>query len=413
MILFVFSACVSAFAETANQLAYEPIDKNRTPETLTLYQHLIQLSDMQGFAFGNQGEYHSGIGWPKKGDVGIHESDLHSVLGVQGGVSGYNVNWILKSDHTADLDAENKLQQEMRTAYRNGAIITFHWPMDNPLTLINDNTCGDECAHLIDEVLEKQVFSDVGTRGKYYDRWVEWMDVFVDFVKNKAVLDDQQHTTIPILFRPWHEMNLGEGGQGKWYQIAYNSETEYRALWKQTVDYLIKKEVHQLLYVYAPSLNGLNCSDCQNSRADRYIANYPGDEYVDIMAGDCYFSGFTQDSSRFNNLSEGIKIIVDTAINRKKIPALAETGFKDGLQNDTANAFWYKQWLNKLKYAAPAKLPKLAYVMTWTNTDSNEGPKYYVPHSAAASGQIDDFKRFKEDTYTLFGDDLKMLWGIP
>lgn len=108
----------------------------------------------------------------------------------------------------------------------------------------------------------------------------------------------------PVPFRPWHEMNQGEDGRGRWYQVTNNSPEEYNALWQQTVTYLRdRRGVHQLLYVYAPSLNALACDGCDPNRA--YLESYPGNAWVDVMAGDGYFAGIG-DETRLMNVANAV-----------------------------------------------------------------------------------------------------------
>lgn len=385
----------------------EPIDIDRTAETKRLHEKLITLSEYPGFAFGNQGEYFSGVNWSALDDDKINqenESDIHRSLTIDGAVSGFNVNWIFdKSNVLQKKKILLQLQKELRKAYRQGEIITFHWPMDNPRTK-TDDSCSGNCNHLIDEVLEMRVFNGTGGQGDYYLVWKEWMDDFVVFLKTYA--NDENNIPIPIVFRPWHEMNLGENGRGKWYQLSNNSSEEYQALWKQTVRYLQQADIHQFLYAYAPSLNGAACSDCTwQQRIDRYLENYPGNEFADIMAGDCYFRGAV-DQEHYKNLVNGIKVIVEASSRYQKIPALAETGYKDGMQ-DSPN-FWKEQWLKPLYHDAYAKLPRLAYVMTWTNGNNaiSHDPEFFVPYMTNS-----DFESFRDHDWTLFAEDLPAILG--
>ena len=190
--------------------------------------------------------------------------------------------------------------------------------------------------------------------------------------------------------------------------MANNSVEEYNALWRQTVTYLRdQRGIHQLLYVYAPSLNALACEGCDPYRA--YLDNYPGDAWVDVMAGDGYFAGI-DDQTRLMNVANGIRVIADTAIAHRKISALSETGFKDGLQHNADQDFWHAQWLSSMRGLSGPSLDRMAYVMTWSNSGSLAKPSFFVPY-LPDSAEAADFRAFRDDRGTLFASDLLAIFG--
>ena len=78
---------------------------------------------------------------------------------------------------------------------------------------------------------------------------------------------------IPILFRPYHEMN---GGWFWWGKHA--GENGYKKLWIQLYDYYTKEyNLNNLIWVWSP--------DKPKFGLDEY---YPGDNYVDIVGCDIY-----------------------------------------------------------------------------------------------------------------------------
>lgn len=386
-----------------------PIDAAATAETRRLHSRLGFLAYREGFAFGMQGDHHGGVGWDDKPDDGGHvpDSDLFKVAGVDGGVSGYNVNWLFDASNNADAKAIRMVGEELRAAYSRGEIITIHWPMTNPETGTDDRNCPG-CSHLIDTVLSPNL---QGKQGRHYLTWKRWMDVFADFLAAEAwYVRNGVRTPIPVLFRPWHEMNQGEDGRGRWYQVANNSLEEYNALWRQTVTYLRdERGIHQLLYVYAPSLNALGCEGCDPYVG--YLENYPGDEWVDVMAGDGYFAGI-DDEARLMNVATGIRVIAETAIAHRKIPALSETGFKDGLQHNADQDFWHAQWLSSMRGMSGPSLDRMAYVMTWGNSGTLAAPSFFVPY-LPDSAEARDFRAFRDDRATLFASELLAIFGGP
>ncbi|MEV0170745.1 glycosyl hydrolase [Streptomyces sp. NPDC050803] len=84
---------------------------------------------------------------------------------------------------------------------------------------------------------------------------------------------------VPVLLRPYHEMNTAPGG-GFWW--SGKDPALFRRLWRLTYDYLVhRRGLHNLIFVWAP-----------NSWDGRYgrepWAYYPGGRYVDVVGVDDY-----------------------------------------------------------------------------------------------------------------------------
>ncbi|MFG3291060.1 glycoside hydrolase family 26 protein [Streptomyces sp. NPDC048179] len=84
---------------------------------------------------------------------------------------------------------------------------------------------------------------------------------------------------VPVLLRPYHEMN-SRPGHGFWW--AGQDPATYRKLWRLTYDYLVgSRGLHNLLFVWSPSAwNGTSTHE----PADYY----PGGRYVDVVGVDDY-----------------------------------------------------------------------------------------------------------------------------
>ncbi|OSZ61844.1 hypothetical protein OQI_03095 [Streptomyces pharetrae CZA14] len=84
---------------------------------------------------------------------------------------------------------------------------------------------------------------------------------------------------VPVLLRPYHEMNTAPG-QGFWW--AGQDPAAFRRLWRLTYDYLVgRRGLHNLLFVWAP-----NSWDGSYGRDPH--AYYPGGRHVDIVGVDDY-----------------------------------------------------------------------------------------------------------------------------
>lgn len=122
----------------------------------------------------------------------------------------------------------------------------------------------------------------------------DWFSQVVDYQDNtpqyRALLSDLSYLAdhldyfaahdIPVLFRPYHEMNTIGCGNSFWW--AGQSPSEYQGLWRITYNYLVNtRHLHNLIFVWAPlAWNG--------KVAGNPAAYYPGSRYVDVVAVDDY-----------------------------------------------------------------------------------------------------------------------------
>lgn len=119
--------------------------------------------------------------------------------------------------------------------------------------------------------------------GDWFARVVDWQASTPEY---QALLTDLSYLAdqlnyfaeydIPVLLRPYHEMNQGSfwwGGQ---------DPTAYKALWQIMYNYLVNtRGLHNLLFVWAPI-------SWNPTGADVPWNYYPGAAYVDIVAVDYY-----------------------------------------------------------------------------------------------------------------------------
>ncbi|MFJ9565317.1 glycoside hydrolase family 26 protein [Streptomyces fuscichromogenes] len=84
---------------------------------------------------------------------------------------------------------------------------------------------------------------------------------------------------VPVLLRPYHEMNA-RPGHGFWW--AGQDPAAYRRLWRITYDYLVNSRgLHNLIFVWAPSA-------WAGTAAREPGDYYPGGRYVDVVGVDDY-----------------------------------------------------------------------------------------------------------------------------
>ncbi len=88
---------------------------------------------------------------------------------------------------------------------------------------------------------------------------------------------------VPVLLRPYHEMNPAGGRPGFWWSGL--PPERYQALWRTLYSYLVgSRGLHNLIFVWAPAAwDGVHGGEPW--------AYYPGAEYVDVVGVDDYSGG--------------------------------------------------------------------------------------------------------------------------
>src|SRR5262249_40163921 len=109
------------------------------------------------------------------------------------------------------------------------------------------------------------------------ERWKSQVDVIAWFLKQLKNAD------VPVLWRPYHEMN------GDWFWWGKKpGDDGYKKLYRMLFDRLVKFHgLNNLIWIY-------NCNEL-NDNVGPYEKFYPGSDVVDILATDVYRRGFAQD----------------------------------------------------------------------------------------------------------------------
>ena len=341
-----------------------PCDKQATKETLRLYAGLKRTLS-KGFMFGHQDDLAYGVNW--KYVTG--NSDINEVTGDYPAVYGWELGH-LELDSARNLDGVpfDKIRSFIRTGYERGGVITISWHFTNALT---GKSAWDAVPGTVASILPG---------GAKHDLYKSWLDKLAGFMLS---LTGKNGILIPVIFRPFHELN------GSWFWWGKNlcSPSEVKQLYRFTEEYLRdKKQVHNLLYAFN--------TDRFNDRED-YLERFAGDDCVDIVGFDIYQRG--NDNQKFMaELDRSLTTLEKIAAEKNKIPALTEFGY-GGLPDRT----W---WTNVL---LPALRPhKISYALAWRNAGkSPQGQyEYYVAYKGEPSAA--DFQLFYKDDRTLFQKEI-------
>ena len=341
----------------------QPTDALATKETVALYNNLKRLLN-KGIMFGHQDALAYGVDWKYQSG----RSDVKELVGDYPAVYGWELgNLEYNYPHNLDSVPFDRMKAFIREGYQRGGLITLSWHNDNPL---NGQSAWDTTHGGVAAVLPG------GSRHELYQKWLDNVADFIGSLKGK------NGEAIPVLFRPYHELT----GNWFWWCRNTNSPTEYKLLWRYTVDYLKNvRGIHNILYVY-------NTAGDFNSR-EAFLEYYPGDDVVDMVSFDAYQHGDpTKDSSFLKGVDRRLGILTEVAKEKAKIPALAETGYE---------RIPYASWWTSTLWPA-IRNHKISYVLAWRNhgLQSNGNWHYYVPKKNDTSSE--DFKKFYQLDKTLF-----------
>jgi mannan endo-1,4-beta-mannosidase len=266
LILFTIYSC----AQTTD---YKPVTSNYSKEAADLLNYIYSISG-------------------KKTLTGQHDQPLfgnayyqrvYEITGSHPALHGFDFGF----SQPNTLDGINFRQREVDDAismYKDGTTITFMWHavppnMDEPVTFREG----------IQSKLTDDQWNELITPGTILNlRWQSQVDVIAFFLKQ---LRDAK---VPILWRPYHEMNgdwfwwgnrSGEYGYKKLYIMLYNRLVNYH-------------KINNLIWVF----NGNEINDLTGT----YEEFFPGHEYVDILATDVYRKNYQQkDYSMLLKLADG------------------------------------------------------------------------------------------------------------
>ncbi|SHM58959.1 glycoside hydrolase family 26 protein [Flavobacterium chilense] len=344
-------------------------DKKATPETVSLYKKLNQLTQ-KGYLFGHQDDLAYGVKW--KYESG--RSDVKEVVGDYPAVYGWDIAGLEKNDLT-NIDGVpfDKMKNYIQEANKRGGISTISWHFDNPATGKNawDNTPNS--------------LKTILPGGENHQKFISWLDKAAAFFLS---LKDQKGKNIPVLFRPYHELT----GGWFWWGKGNCTADEFKTAWKFTFEYLQKKGVHNLIYIYN--------TGSFSSKQD-FLANYPGDDFADILSFDSYQNNDDKEGKKFiAEVQNQLKNINEIGIEKHKLIAIAEAGY-EAIPDP-------KWWTGTLSKAIGDY--KISYVLLWRNhgwQEKEQKMHYYAPYPGQISEK--DFVEYYKLDKTLFEKDISKI----
>lgn len=323
--------------------------------------------------FGHQNAGHIGVSIDAADGT---ESDVKNLTGSHPAVVGI--------DTLSFLGYEGKMSDlvtVVKNLRRQGVIITLssHMP--------NFSLGGDSFYDYSPNITEGDCAHRIMPGGDLNEKYNRFLDMIADFA---SACVDVEGEKIPMIFRPFHEAN----GSWFWWGKDFQTDEEYIALFRYTIDYLMGiKGVDNFVVAYSP--NGPIEGD------EDYLQRYPGDGYVDILGLDYYHDKPHDGDGFYRKLTDSLDIIYVLANEKKKIAALTETGYRS---LDTGNGYFeglapegntVPDWFTSTLEAVLATDggTHIAYMLVWANFSDTQ---FWVPFATEEfrHEMCDDFIKF-------------------
>jgi mannan endo-1,4-beta-mannosidase len=255
-LFLAFAVCIfTACTTTAQTPDAQPVNPDATPATRAL---LHDLDTITGHAtISGQHNYPN--------TVSRYSDRVYDLTGEYPGIFGQDFGFSGGDDKDSALGRPSMIQEVIRQ-YRNGAVIALTWhavrPTDDEPVTFHDSVQG----HLTD--WEWHQLLTPGT--DLYARWCRQVDRIAGYLK------ELQDAGVPVLFRPYHEMN------GSWFWWGGRPGPEgSAALYRQIYDrYVHVHHLNNLVWVW--NVNSPSAS------AGPVADYFPGAASADVLTMDIY-----------------------------------------------------------------------------------------------------------------------------
>ncbi|MCB0664286.1 MAG: hypothetical protein KDC80_00615 [Saprospiraceae bacterium] len=255
-----------------NSLAQEPVTPDASPEARALLKLLYDLSGKHTLS----GQHNFPIS-------GARNSEFAAEY-----IGATPIVWSQDFGFAADGDKDSYLArpeivQEAIRQYKSGSIITLCWhavppTADEPITFQPlQNADSSALASVQGKLLDEQ-FAEILTPGSaLHKRWLAQVDEIARFLKQL------QDAHVPVLWRPYHEMN----GNWFWWGGRHEGAFTTKKLYQQIFDRLVKHhKLDNLIWMWSV--------DRPTEPGREFTRYFPGPEYLDILSLHVYGSDFNQ-----------------------------------------------------------------------------------------------------------------------
>ncbi len=303
---FLLSAC-----DTNSDKFIRLVNENATDEAQELYAFLQESS--KKVILSGQHNY--------PGTISQYTEEVYAVTGKKAFVWGQDFGFTY--DGQDGIIHRDKIIKEAIKKHKEGHIITLMWHAVRP---IDDEPNGWK--ESVQNELTDSQWNDLVTPGtEIYNKWLSQLDVIAGYLK---IL---QNNNIPVIWRPYHEMN------GKWFWWGgKKGEKGYKLLFRNMYNYFTNHhKLNNLIWVW-------NANEIRNSDVGEYEDFFPGLDVVDILATDIYSGKYSREEyEQLKTLSQGKPIAIGEC---GELPSVEVIKQQPGW-------CWFMCWAGYLKNANP------------------------------------------------------------
>ncbi|UGU17886.1 glycoside hydrolase family 26 protein [Sinomicrobium kalidii] len=239
--------------------AQQPVNKKATKEARHLLNYIYSLGDK---ILTGQHSYNE--------NPAEFYDDAQKITGKYPAVWGTDLYWNNRGN------PGERVVREAVKMHEKGAIVTLMWHVGRPV----DNV-PYSWSESVQEPVSENDWQQLFTPGsEVHRRWQAQVDTIAKTLKKL------QERHIPVLWRPYHEMN------GVWFWWGNRpGEDGFVKLWKMLYRRLTDHhKLNNLIWVW----NANGPRDIPYDEAFAYRDFYPGPDYVDILATDVYHYDYEQ-----------------------------------------------------------------------------------------------------------------------
>lgn len=231
----------------------QPVNPNATKEAKELLDFLYRI----------QGKYILTGQHNYLGKMSVYTDSIYLLTGKYPAIWGSDFGFADSSHDIDNIKYRPLLIPEIKKQHQRGSIITMTYHQADPFV-------GEPCPFIggVQTNPSRDQWLDILTKGtEANNTWKEYVDRLAEELKKL------QELGIPVLFRPYHEMN---GGWFWWG--AHKGENGFVALWKILYHYYTDyHKLNNLIWVWSPDKPIFGLKEY-----------YPGDAYVDVVSLDIY-----------------------------------------------------------------------------------------------------------------------------
>jgi len=271
VLLVVLPIAVVSLAAGGEGAAVQPVTPNASPEVRALLQVLHDISGHYTLT----GQHNFPNTKSRNSEFAAHYIGKTPAI--------FASDWgFAKAGDTDSYLARPDIVQEAIRQHQRGSLVAMCWhavppTADEPVTFRPLLGSDPNKLASVEGRLTDEQFKEVLTPGTaLYQHWCAQVDAVAVFLKQL------QDAHVPVLWRPYHEMN------GNWFWWGgrtgeYSTAALYRQLFNRLVNH---HHLNNLIWVW--------CMDRVNNPQMEHAKYFPGISYVDVLALDVYGNDFVQ-----------------------------------------------------------------------------------------------------------------------